>query len=156
MSCRSQICMQTLCNAASILQLCTNWLSAPKMNLTPSRIPSSKILSLSHCMKYNSIGLDSSRQKHSASAAAVLHDCTECFEETCSSPHSSSGGPWVGSNLKRRLHSTLSLENLSSGENLAGCALCVGDPSGAIFCRQQQRSCQCCSAYLMRLKGQVQ
>lgn len=47
---------------------------------------------------------------------------------------SSSGGPWVGRSLNLFLHSTRSLENLSSGENLAGCALCVGEPSGAVFC----------------------
>lgn len=47
---------------------------------------------------------------------------------------SSKGAPWVGSSWNLFLHSTRSLENLSSGENLAGWALCVGDPSGAVFC----------------------
>ena len=40
----------------------------------------------------------------------------------------------MGSSLKRFLHSTRSRENLSSGEKRAGCALCVGVPSGASFC----------------------
>ena len=44
------------------------------------------------------------------------------------------GGCCVGSSLKRRLHSTRSLENLSSGEKRAGCAEKVGEPSGAAFC----------------------
>lgn len=44
------------------------------------------------------------------------------------------GGPCVGKILNLFLHSTRSLENLSSGENLAGCAENVGDPSGAFFC----------------------
>ena len=51
--------------------------------------------------------------------------------------HSSRGGPCVGSSLKRFLHSTRSRENLSSGEKRAGCALCVGVPSGASFCARQ-------------------
>ena len=46
-----------------------------------------------------------------------------------------SGCCCVGKRLNLFLHSTLSLENLSSGEKRAGCADCVGDPSGAYFCR---------------------
>ena len=38
------------------------------------------------------------------------------------------------SNPNRFLHATLCLENLSSGENLAGCADNVGFPSGLVFC----------------------
>ena len=38
--------------------------------------------------------------------------------------------------MKRFLHATLCLENLSSGEKRAGCADCVGLPSGADFCDQ--------------------
>ena len=48
--------------------------------------------------------------------------------------YSSKGGCWVGSKLKRFLQTSRSLENLSSGENLAGCADSVGLPSGAAFC----------------------
>ena len=38
------------------------------------------------------------------------------------------------SNPNRFLHATLCFENLSSGENLAGCADNVGFPSGPVFC----------------------
>ena len=38
------------------------------------------------------------------------------------------------SNPNRFLHATLCFENLSSGENLAGCADSVGFPSGPVFC----------------------
>ena len=48
--------------------------------------------------------------------------------------HSFKAGCWIGSSLKRRLHSTRSRENLSSGEKRAGCAEKVGEPSGAAFC----------------------
>jgi hypothetical protein len=40
----------------------------------------------------------------------------------------------VGSKPNLFLHAILCLENLSSGENLAGCAESVGFPSGAVFC----------------------
>ena len=43
----------------------------------------------------------------------------------------------MGSRPKRRLHSTRSRLNLSSGLKRAGCALCVGLPSGATFCIQR-------------------
>ena len=39
------------------------------------------------------------------------------------------------SNPNRFLHATLCFENLSSGENLAGCADNVGFPSGPVFCQ---------------------
>jgi len=61
---------------------------------------------------------------HSRSTAALTTACAQ----------SSSGAPCVGSSLNRFLHSTRSRENLSSGEKRAGCALCVGLPSGASFC----------------------
>jgi hypothetical protein len=48
--------------------------------------------------------------------------------------HSSGGGRCVGSRPKRFFKITRSLENLSSGEKRAGCAECVGVPSGAVFC----------------------
>ncbi len=54
--------------------------------------------------------------------------------------YSSKGFPCVGSSLNRFLHSTRSLENLSSGENLAGWADMVGEPSGANFCGSQMGS----------------
>ena len=38
----------------------------------------------------------------------------------------------------RFLHATLCLENLSSGENLAGCADSVGFPSGPVFCNNRR------------------
>ena len=40
----------------------------------------------------------------------------------------------MGSNPKRFLHATRCFENLSSGLKRAGCADCVGVPSGAVFC----------------------
>lgn len=51
--------------------------------------------------------------------------------------YNSKGGCWVGSRLKRFLQTSRSLENLSSGENLAGCADSVGLPSGAAFCKAE-------------------
>ena len=40
-------------------------------------------------------------------------------------------GCWVGRRLNRFLLANRSLEYLSSGENLAGCALKVGVPDGS-------------------------
>ena len=44
----------------------------------------------------------------------------------------------VGSRPKRFLHVVRSRENLSSGEKRAGCADCVGVPSGAAFCGRRK------------------
>lgn len=49
-------------------------------------------------------------------------------------PHSAGAGCCVGSKPNRRLVVVRSLLNLSSGEKRAGCALIVGEPSGAVFC----------------------
>ncbi len=65
----------------------------------------------------------------------MVTDAARLSLSNASRPYQSSkGAPWVGSSWNLFLHSTRSLENLSSGENLAGWALCVGDPSGAVFC----------------------
>jgi hypothetical protein len=48
----------------------------------------------------------------------------------------SGGGICVGKMPKRFFRVTLSRENLSSGENLAGCAHLQGWPCGSSFCRQ--------------------
>lgn len=49
------------------------------------------------------------------------------------SSHSCVAGCWVGRIPNRRLQVTLSFENLSSGENRAGCADSVGSPLGAVL-----------------------
>ena len=48
----------------------------------------------------------------------------------------------VGRRPKRFLHATRCLENLSSGLKRAGCADCVGEPSGAVFCRGEGREAE--------------
>eukprot|EP00976_Prorocentrum_cordatum_P110812 1195268-Prorocentrum_minimum.AAC.3 len=48
--------------------------------------------------------------------------------------YKTSAGCCVGSRPNRFLHVMRSFENLSSGEKRAGCADCVGLPSGAVFC----------------------
>ena len=49
-------------------------------------------------------------------------------------------GCCVGNKPNRFLHAILCLENLSSGLNRAGCALRVGFPSGAVFCKAHHHS----------------
>ena len=46
----------------------------------------------------------------------------------------------MGNKPNRFLHAILCLENLSSGLNRAGCALRVGFPSGAVFCKAHHHS----------------
>ena len=48
--------------------------------------------------------------------------------------HNSTSFCCVGNRLNLFFNATRCFENLSSGENLAGCADCVGVPSGAVFC----------------------
>lgn len=50
------------------------------------------------------------------------------------SSHSIGFGCWVSKRPKRFFSVTLCRENLSSGENRAGCAELVGCPSGHVFC----------------------
>jgi len=80
---------------------------------------------------------------HSRSTAALTTACAQ----------SSSGAPCVGSSLNRFLHSTRSRENLSSGEKRAGCALCVGLPSGASFCARLAALSSRSSRVLQRKRG---
>ena len=68
-----------------------------------------------------------------------IYTCRSCGPPTaCSRSHNSGGGRCVGSRPKRFFRMTRSRENLSSGEKRAGCAECVGVPSGAVFCTHKQ------------------
>lgn len=79
---------------------------------------------------------------HEASLnSSSTHAPAAAHQAAVGSPtYNSGGGRCVGSRPNRFFRMTRSRENLSSGEKRAGCAECVGVPSGAVFCACQSSS----------------